>query len=206
MRECIISKFGTEFTLSHSRSFHDGDCDSARAYHPGYRGITPRRIITFYADFNTRLRPILFSPCLRLVGVISFPLPPPVTGFQIVDSAIQYSRSNSDEFSFPLYVAHFFSLLCHTPFIRRRDFFDDRIKCLQIQVGIVRANAIIRFDLSRFRSIGERTRLSHHLPLSLAFSASSALKCVINCHHKSAFRSWTLRRVLNSSRFTCAQF
>lgn len=66
-------------------------------------------------------------------------------------------------------------------------------------------HAIIRFDLSRFRSSGRRageSSLSMQPPL--AFSTSSALKCVINCRRKSAYRSRTLRRVLNSPGFTCA--
>lgn len=109
-------------------SFRAGDCESCRGSRRGLPSGTAelrRRIITFYADFNTRLRPIptpLPSPSCR-----SHPPTPPLRDFKsvirrdIVRSFIRFRTANS---SFPLYVVLLFLSPIRTPgmrFLRKID-------------------------------------------------------------------------------------
>lgn len=85
-----------------------------------------RRIITFYADFNTRLRPVpSVSPCHRLVGIVS-PLSPRC---RISNRRFRYrTLQQRREFSSLSRALH--ASLRSSAIHRRRDFFDDRIECL----------------------------------------------------------------------------
>jgi len=107
-----------------------------------------------------------------------------------------------------IYVAllFFFSPLAHqsseTRFLRRS------IEHLRVRIEIAESNAIIRFRsfaICSLQGSGLAFLRKSSSSSSRAFSASSALKCVINCRHKSAYRSRTLRRVLNSPGFTRAR-
>lgn len=74
-----------------------------------------RRIITFYTDFNTRLRPVpSVPPCLRLVGIVS-PLSP---RYRISNRRFRdIVRSNSAENSPLFLVLHIMRLFSPPPFI-----------------------------------------------------------------------------------------
>lgn len=114
--ECIISKFGTRNPPSLTSSFHAGDCELSRGLSswslPSDTTELRRRIITFYADFNTRLRrfPLPIVPCP--VAAVRPRLP--VTAVRIVDSTISSARSplNDGESSFSFITSSFlFSFL-----------------------------------------------------------------------------------------------
>lgn len=119
MGKCIIWNFGTESTLSLGVSMPATASPRhrtrlSRRSLPSGTAELRRRIITFYADFNTRLRPIPFPS--------SFCRSYSVTGFRIVDSSPRYRSlvhplSNDDEF-FPLYVMLLFLSSFRTPIIR----------------------------------------------------------------------------------------
>lgn len=131
-----------------------------------------------------------------------------------------HSLSNDGEFSFslstrrssliPFFLFLFlsFSLSLPLPLCRNHR---DTISSGDRSIAFGRrpgSKAIIAFVLSPTRDFARgrgATESPYPVVARLAFSASSALKYVINCRRKSAYRSRTLRRVLNSPGFTRAR-
>lgn len=136
MGECIISNFGTESTLSLGASVPATASPRFSRGLPSSTAELRRRIITFYADFNTRLRPIP-SPFRRLRLTAATPSPRyGISNRESIRRAISFIRFRTTANSSFLALTSFFfffPLFSLTPFRtlnhRRCDFFEESIEC-----------------------------------------------------------------------------
>jgi hypothetical protein len=188
--KCIISKFGAEFTLSPGVSVPATARPAALGRGLPASAELRRRIITFYADFNTRPRVRSLSPS-RVDRCR-----PSSCGWSLTVPH-RYGISNRRKFRVIAPVA--------LPFLV--SFSPRACQSSEISWAIDRVfldgNGGIRRDNPRENSAEES--LPSHLRARARFPRPSALKCVINCRRKSAYRTRTLRRVLNSPGFTRAR-